>query len=85
MSMKNSNDTIWNQTSDLPICSTVHIPQYITLIRAMSQPKSVTTAKFFLIQYFATGSGADTEPKANNLQAVTHILHYGLLTGHQAA
>jgi hypothetical protein len=23
MSMKNSNDTIWNRTSDLPICSTV--------------------------------------------------------------
>jgi len=22
MSMKNSNDTIWNRTSDLPICST---------------------------------------------------------------
>ena len=21
--MKNSNDTIWNRTSDLPICSTV--------------------------------------------------------------
>jgi len=23
--MKNSNDTIWNQTSDLLICSTVHV------------------------------------------------------------
>jgi hypothetical protein len=23
MSMKNSNDTIWNRTSDLPICSTI--------------------------------------------------------------
>jgi hypothetical protein len=23
MSMKNSNDTIWNRTSDLPICSKV--------------------------------------------------------------
>jgi hypothetical protein len=23
MSMKNSNDTIWNRTSDLPICSAV--------------------------------------------------------------
>ena len=23
MSMKNSSDTIWNRTSDLPICSTV--------------------------------------------------------------
>jgi hypothetical protein len=23
MSMKNSKDTIWNRTSDLPICSTV--------------------------------------------------------------
>jgi hypothetical protein len=23
MSMKNSNDTIWNRTGDLPICSTV--------------------------------------------------------------
>jgi hypothetical protein len=22
--MKNSNDTIWDQTSDRPICSTVH-------------------------------------------------------------
>jgi hypothetical protein len=26
MSMKNSNDTIWNRTSDLPICSTVPEP-----------------------------------------------------------
>ena len=24
MSMKNSNDTIWNRTSDLPICSIAH-------------------------------------------------------------
>jgi hypothetical protein len=24
--MKNSNDTIWNRTSDLPICSTVPYP-----------------------------------------------------------
>jgi hypothetical protein len=23
--MKNSNKTIWNRTSDLPICSTVHL------------------------------------------------------------
>ena len=26
MSMKNSNDTIWNRTSDLPICSTAPEP-----------------------------------------------------------
>ena len=26
MSMKNSNDTIWNRTSDLPICSTAPYP-----------------------------------------------------------
>jgi hypothetical protein len=26
MSMKNSNDTIWNRTSDLQICSTGHEP-----------------------------------------------------------
>jgi hypothetical protein len=26
MSMKNSDDTIWNRTSDLPICSTVPYP-----------------------------------------------------------
>ena len=25
MSMKNANDTIWNRTSDLPICSTASI------------------------------------------------------------
>jgi hypothetical protein len=47
-----------------------HPPQHITLISALSQPKSVTTAKFLLIQYFTTGSGANTEPQADNLQAV---------------
>jgi hypothetical protein len=47
-----------------------HTPQYITLIRALSELKSVTTAKFLPIQYFTTGSGADAEPQADNLQAV---------------
>ena len=32
MSMKNFNDTIWNRTSDLPICSTAKIKMYRIII-----------------------------------------------------
>jgi len=52
------------------------------------EPKSVTTAKFLPVQYFTKDSGADAEPQADNLQAVTHNLqftHYEVLTGHHAA
>ena len=28
MSVKNSNDTIWNRTSDLPICNTTVLPRF---------------------------------------------------------
>ena len=36
MPMKNSNETIWNQTSDLPICSTAILPnRYFILISNM--------------------------------------------------
>ena len=45
-------------------------PQCITLVRALSEPKPATTANFFQIQYFTTGSGADAQPQADNLQAV---------------
>ena len=31
MSMKNPNDTIWNRTSDLPICSTAHVCMYVCI------------------------------------------------------
>ena len=41
MSMKNSSDTIWNRTSDLPICSTAEVQLYILLNLSAKQEWAV--------------------------------------------
>ena len=48
--MKNSNDTIWNRTSDLPICSTSR--EYLSLLHVFGHPISVlpwTSSLLFLL------------------------------------
>ena len=55
--MKNSNDTIWNRTSDLPICSTEINP--LTPNDDYSGRTAPLTSKRFILYIYSTNTGTE--------------------------